>query len=115
NPVGVSQTVTPTEGSAFTGVVAVYPNELAIGAASINWGDGSSSTGTIVANPGGGFAVRGTHTYQNPGSFAIVVSATDAAGNAGVTNSTANVSNPAVIATGGLTFNAKQNTPSAVQ
>lgn len=31
--------------------------------ATINWGDGTTSTGTITTNAGGGFSVSGTHTY----------------------------------------------------
>ena len=31
--------------------------------ATINWGDGTSSTGTISVDPKGGFDVSGTHTY----------------------------------------------------
>jgi large repetitive protein len=33
--------------------------------ASINWGDGTTSIGTIVANGNGGFLVTGNHTYAD--------------------------------------------------
>jgi GH35 family endo-1,4-beta-xylanase len=36
--------------------------------ATIFWGDGSSSPGTITANGSGGFTVTGSHTYADPGS-----------------------------------------------
>ncbi len=117
NPVGVGEAIVAVEGTSFNGTVATYAGEPAIGSASINWGDGTApSVGTIVANPGGpGFIIRGTHTYPIPGNFVITVSATDSAGNAGVTTGSATVSNPAVVATGGFAFAAKQNTASAVQ
>jgi GH35 family endo-1,4-beta-xylanase len=41
--------------------------------ATIFWGDGSSSPGTITPNGGGGFTVTGTHTYADPGSYTFSV------------------------------------------
>jgi hypothetical protein len=52
------------------------------GSISINWGDGSSSSGTVF-QPGGvgtAFFVRGTHAYTEEGSYSITVSVTDAGG-----------------------------------
>jgi hypothetical protein len=40
--------------------------------ASINWGDGSTTAGTITFS-GGVFTVNGTHTYGEEGTFAITV------------------------------------------
>ncbi|HEY7308741.1 MAG TPA: hypothetical protein VH643_05180, partial [Gemmataceae bacterium] len=45
--------------------------------ANINWGDGHSSNGTIVADGNGGFAVIGTNTYANAGLFPIAVQIQD--------------------------------------
>jgi hypothetical protein len=42
--------------------------------ANINWGDSSSSTGTIVPNGDGSFSVQGNHTYNNSGTFTITTS-----------------------------------------
>ena len=36
--------------------------------ATITWGDGSTSAGTVVAT-GNGFAVNGAHTYADEGSY----------------------------------------------
>ncbi|OYV94968.1 MAG: hypothetical protein B7Z73_02610 [Planctomycetia bacterium 21-64-5] len=40
--------------------------------ATIDWGDGNSTTGTVVAD-GGGFSVEGNHTYADAGSYALNV------------------------------------------
>src|SRR5262249_55976102 len=62
-----------TSGQEFTGVVATFTttNSTATAGtftATINWGDGSPSTGTITADPNGGFDVTGTHTYNTANS-----------------------------------------------
>ena len=44
--------------------------------ASIAWGDGTTSTGTATA-AGGGFAVEGSHTYVEEGSFTVTVQISD--------------------------------------
>jgi hypothetical protein len=43
---------------------------------SIDWGDGSTSTGTVVGNGRGGFDITGTHTYAEAGTYIIHVAAT---------------------------------------
>ncbi len=50
--------------------------------ATINWGDGSASTGTISVN-GGTFTVTGSHIYGDEGSFAISVSVSEVGGGSG--------------------------------
>ena len=51
---------------AGTGDVAFY-------SATIDWGDGSSSSGTIVTDSAGGFEVLGAHEYATNGDFTIQV------------------------------------------
>src|SRR5260221_14631462 len=47
--------------------------------ATITWGDGTTSAGTIVTNAGGGFDVQGSHTYAEEGTFnAMNVTVNDA-------------------------------------
>jgi GH35 family endo-1,4-beta-xylanase len=41
--------------------------------ATIFWGDGSSSSGTITPNGSGGFTVTGSHTYADPASYTVSV------------------------------------------
>jgi hypothetical protein len=45
-------------------------------AASIDWGDGTTSKGTVTAS-GPGYQVTAGHTYADEGNFAIVVTVTD--------------------------------------
>jgi hypothetical protein len=50
-------------------------------AATVNWGDGlPPSAGTVVAGPGGGFSVTGSHTFARSGSRRITVRVVDAGG-----------------------------------
>jgi hypothetical protein len=41
--------------------------------ATINWGDGTVTPGTIVADGGNFYTVQGSHTYINPGSYVLTV------------------------------------------
>src|SRR5205085_1941565 len=91
-------TITTTEGAAFTGTVATFSDTLTSSPASdftatINWGDGTTTAGTITGGSGS-FTVSGSHTYAEDGSFAVAVTLADnAPGTASaVANSTANVS-----------------------
>src|SRR5439155_11117352 len=49
------------------------PEPVSDYSATINWGDGISSAATMVANPGGSFAVRGRHTYAEEGAYTLAV------------------------------------------
>jgi len=59
--------------------------------ASIVWGDGQSSAGTIVAQTGGGFAVVGTHRYDGKGTYAVAARVADEGGSTAGALSTASV------------------------
>jgi uncharacterized protein (TIGR03118 family) len=79
NPIdAVATTVTATEGTAFSGIVATF-NSTTAGAlpsnfnASIVWGDGGTTAGTIAANAAGGFDVSATHTYSEDGTDPVSV------------------------------------------
>jgi hypothetical protein len=93
-------TFAPTEGTSFNGVVATFTDSRA-GAvpgdfsASINWGDGAVTGGTITANGGGVFSVSGMHTYADEGSFSVPVQVTDS-----VSMLTANTTSTANVAEG---------------
>ena len=67
----VGASVTGQAGVAFTGTVATFTDADPAGtssdySATINWGDGSVSAGTIAPS-GSGFQVTGTHTYSGSG------------------------------------------------
>lgn len=64
--------------------------------ATINWGDGSTGQGAIVADPVGGFDVNASHTYAGPGSYAVTISIVDAGGSQTSATSTATITTPKV-------------------
>src|SRR5207253_725124 len=99
-----AKTVTPTEGNSFSGVVDSFSDADHNGtiidySATIKWGDGQTSVGTIVANGSGGFDVSGTNTYAEEGNASITVTITDHAASA-TANSTANVADSPLHASG---------------
>ena len=83
-------------GVVFSGVVAHVADANPEGAAAddhatIAWGDGAGGDGTVVAAPGGGFDVRGTHTYAAAGTYAVHVTVGDTGSSTTATTSTATV------------------------
>jgi hypothetical protein len=76
----------------FTGVVANFSDADPKGnakdyTATINWGDGHLTNGTIAADGKGGFSVTGTNTYTHGGSFPISVDVFDFGGGPGLAGS----------------------------
>lgn len=70
--------------------------------ASVDWGDGTGldTNGTIVANPSGGFDVRGiNHVYAVPGTYTVTVRISDAGSSTTTATSIMDIS-------GGSAFNA---------
>ena len=112
--------VAATEGASFTGPVATFtdadPNGTAGDyTATITWGDGHTSAGTISDKVGSGaagvFTVSGTNTYAEEGTYAVSVTITETDADANTptsvlpatvtTGSTATVQD-AVLAAGGV-------------
>ena len=95
--------LTGTEGAALTGVtVATFsdanPNATVNDfTAMITWGDGSTSAGTVVATSNG-FAVTGTHTYDDEGSYLASVAITDKGGSTANASTTVTVNDAALTA-----------------
>src|SRR5262249_12250908 len=88
--------ISAKEGQAFSRAVAsvrdTYTGDTASSlAASINWGDGATSTGTVVSNGRGGFLVDGTHTYAVPGKSSVGVTVTRTGGQSTSSQGTATV------------------------
>jgi RHS repeat-associated protein len=82
---GTGQSFQVTEGTPWSGTVAsfTFANQLATAAgfaATIDWGDGSTSAGEIDPSPGGGFDVRGSHRFDEQGAEAIIVWLADPSG-----------------------------------
>jgi uncharacterized delta-60 repeat protein len=91
-------TVSPTAGAPFTGIVASFTDadpasNVSQYTATITWGDGNTSAGTIAANSSGGFNVTGTNTYAAAGTYTITVQISDVGGATATATSTANVTN----------------------
>jgi hypothetical protein len=73
------------------------PADFTVG---INWGDGTTTAGTVVANGAGMFNVTGGHTYTTAGTSSIVVSIANKLGNSATAFSSANVADATITLTG---------------
>jgi FG-GAP-like repeat/IPT/TIG domain len=72
-------------GTAVSGVLATFTDAnlqapISDFTATVTWGDGSTSTGTIAADPQGGFDVTGSHTYLTAGAYHFTVQIQDVGG-----------------------------------
>jgi hypothetical protein len=117
-------TLAGTEGAQVSGTMATFTDAdpaatAASFTASIAWGDGAVTAGTVLANPKGGFLVTGSHTYAEEAStLPVTVTITDVPANAQVTaNSLVNVADapltvnaPSVSAVEGATFSGQVGT-----
>jgi hypothetical protein len=103
-------TLSATEGTRCNGVVATFIDAdsaatAAAFTASIAWGDGAVTGGTVVTNPSGGFLVTGSHTYSDEAStLPVTVIITDMAASSRVTaNSLMNVADaPLTVSAAGV-------------
>lgn len=94
-----------TEGVAFSGQVGHFTDAdptLTAGSftASVAWGDGTTTTGSVASDGSGGFNVSGAHTYAEEGAYAVTVSVSTAGGTPGVSSSTATVADAPLTGTG---------------
>jgi hypothetical protein len=95
---------------AFTGPVATFTDanpsaQAGDFTATIQWGDGKTSQGTIAANGNGGFSVSGSHTFGPAGSYAVSVRITDKGGATTTAQGTATVTDSIPALTVTLTQN----------
>jgi hypothetical protein len=86
--------VQANQGLAFSGQVASFadldPNGTASDfSAKIDWGDGTTSAGTVAADGRGGFTVEGEHTYGQTGAYEVTVAIQDVGGSAALAKSRA--------------------------
>ena len=96
-------TFSGTEPASVSGTVATFsdPDLFATAgeySASINWGDSSTSAGTITGS-GGAFTVTGSHTYAEEGNYTITVTISDVDNN----SNSATVTDSATVADAALT------------
>jgi VCBS repeat-containing protein len=119
-PVSVAATnINPLVGLAFTASVATFTDANPFAkasdfAATVNWGDGQTSTGSIRFNPLGSFEVTGTHTYASGGTFTTTVTVRETGEGTHRGSATARVSaTDQAMAAAGLVFDAMANLPFA--
>lgn len=83
--VAAGPAIETSEDTAWTGTVGTFSGGVGQGqdpsataTATITWGDGSTSAGTITAGDLGSYTVRGTHTWAKPGYYQPTVTVTTA-------------------------------------
>jgi hypothetical protein len=92
-----SKSLTATTTKAFTAAVGSFKDaagaqaKAADFAATINWGDSVSSSGTVSQISSGAFSVSGTHTYASAGTKSITATVTDEEGQTVTLHATATV------------------------
>jgi hypothetical protein len=98
--------VQATEGATFNGTVATLSDgdantQAGAYTVQINWGDGTSTTGTVQATTADNFNLIGSHRYAEEGSYAVTVTVSDNAtpNNTATAGSTAAVNDAALTAT----------------
>jgi hypothetical protein len=100
--VATGATITAQAGTLFSGPVATFTDSAQTPAggftAAVNWGDGSTTQGTIVPTGAGAYTVDGAHTYGTAGPFSVTVTVTRLAFAQQATASTAAVVNGALTA-----------------
>lgn len=103
---GSAVSFSAVKGKGFSGEIATFKDAnplatLSSYSATVNWGDGGTSTATVATNPSGGFEVQGTHTYTKTGTFTFTVTINDVGGSTLSVRGTATVKRSGVIIVGG--------------
>jgi hypothetical protein len=79
---GTEEAINAVSGKTFDGEIATFTDANKFAAAKdfvvdIDWGDGTTSTGTIILNSDGVFVVKGSHDYKTAGDFNIAIDLLD--------------------------------------
>ncbi|HEV3345215.1 MAG TPA: right-handed parallel beta-helix repeat-containing protein, partial [Pirellulales bacterium] len=95
--------VTATEGRQFSGVVATFTDSDAQDlagdfSATVNWGDGNTSTGSIGLGTDNIYTVSASHTYAEDGAKAAMITIAHDSSTTVTTTASLTVSDPAVVA-----------------
>jgi hypothetical protein len=91
-PLTASPACSATSAQAYNGLTAKFTDAaspfgtLSDFSATINWGDSSSSAGTVSGPNGGPYAVSGSHTYASTGTFTITTTINDVGGSTASTS-----------------------------
>lgn len=84
---GTGDSIEATHGSPFNGAVANFVDGTPTATpadftATVDWGDGTKNSGTVIRLTLRSFTVIGTHTYGNPGTYTLTVTLHDNVDNA---------------------------------
>lgn len=98
--------ITAQEGAAFSGPVTTFTSpDSGPFTAAVDWGDGTTTAGTVSGSSGGGFTVAGTHSYAEDGAYTTRVILTDAFLESGTSlSTTATVIGTATVSEGGVSI-----------
>jgi hypothetical protein len=69
-----------TTGVAISPVLDTFTNTGSNAVATVDWGDGTRTAGTIAPAPGGAFNVTGSHAYAQAGAYTATVTVDDFSG-----------------------------------
>lgn len=115
--IGPVTPINSVEGSVFSGTVASFTDSptdpISNYSAIVNWGDGTTSAGSVTSGVGGSFNVGANHTYAEDGIYDYAVTVNDSDGSSGTGFGTATIadavlsliSHPAFAFTAGVPFN----------
>lgn len=92
-------TESTTDTAPVSGTVATFTDanpaaSLSDFTATIAWGDGTTSAGTISGPSNGTFSVAGAHSYAEDGTYTITVSINDDGGSTATATTSANIADP---------------------
>jgi len=102
------QNISGIEGVTLSKTVATFSDTdlepISDYAASIDWGDGNVTGGTIVALGGGNYAVKGSHAYSDEGAYGMTISINDDGTLAATAGAHANITDAPLSNAAGKTF-----------
>lgn len=101
----VQGTLTSVEGASLSGIVGTFSDANPIAtardfSATVAWGDGATSVGSVTENPDGTFSVSASHTYTEETTYSTKVSVVDDGGSSTSIGGTVVVSDAPLRATG---------------
>ncbi len=107
--------VNAVEGSPFIAQIGSFQDANTLAStsdfmASIDWGDGTVSSGDVVPSGGGQFVINGNHTYAHDGTYTVSANASDFGGSSIQITGSATVSD-APIAGGGTSISTQAGVP----
>jgi hypothetical protein len=82
NPTASGTHISATEGQSFSGVIGSFqdldePSRAGTAnSVQIDWGDGTTSVGSVTLISAGNFSVNGNHVYQEEGSYTLAFTIT---------------------------------------